>query len=383
MNVYVLGAGVSKALGYPLGSELFDAIDGYVRTSGNCFDRFDHQEGWAELQSWLGTNPNPMITEAYRAKDIEHLFTVLDFAALSDSSTTEARDRQHYRGMLLWTLEHYFAWRHYQDHEESRNKDWDALKRFAEKLNPGDVVITFNYDATLERVLLDQGKWSLRNGYGFDLVFQKSRDDKTAVSLPESPIVILHLHGATGWYRRPMFAPDFSLPSQHHGATPPEAFGPAPMSTKISLDPQFLQGLGIWHVDSCLPSTPIGNDERHVVLHPSYIKNYETDESDSHVFVDLWRKAAQALRDAGRVYIIGYSLPRADSAALTLLLTNCREGVVSVVNRNGGVKFRLGNLFRSGGVFDGALSFEAWVSAGCPDRVQWRPKTESAVESTA
>ena len=144
MNVYVLGAGVSKALGYPLGSDLFDAIDGYVRTSGNCFDRFDHQKGWAELQSWLGTNPNPMITEAYRAKDIEHLFTVLDFAALSDSPTTEARDCQHYRGMLLWALEHYFAWRHSQDYGESKSKDWDALKRFAEKLNPGDVVITFN-----------------------------------------------------------------------------------------------------------------------------------------------------------------------------------------------------------------------------------------------
>ncbi len=383
MNVYVLGAGVSKSVGYPLGSELFNAIDSYVRTSGNCIDRFDYKKGWAELERWLETNPNPTIAQAHRAKNIEHLFTALDFATLTDSPDAGARDYQHYRAMLLWALENYFAWRHSEDHAGSKRNEWDALRTFAEQLKPNDVVITFNYDSSLERVLLDQGKWSLGDGYGFGLVFQKSRDDKTPTVLPESPVVILHLHGAAGWYRRPMFAPDFSLPPQHDGATPPEAFGAAPISTKISIDPQFLQGLGIWYVDSCLPSIPPGNDERHVVLHPSYIKNYETDESDSHVFLDLWRKAAQALRDADRIYIVGYSLPRADSAALTLLLTNCIDGLVCVVNPNGGVKFRLGNLFRSGGRFDGALTFEEWAGAGCPDRIPWRPRKSAAHSDVA
>jgi len=71
MDVYVVGAGVSKSVGYPLGSELFDAIEAYVQTSGNCIDRFDYKNDWKDLSRWLDTHPNPMVAEAYRAKDIE------------------------------------------------------------------------------------------------------------------------------------------------------------------------------------------------------------------------------------------------------------------------------------------------------------------------
>ena len=76
MNAYVLGAGVSKSVGYPVGTELFDEIDKYVRESGNLTDRFNYREGWNDLHHWLETNSNPMIAQAYRTKNIEHLFTV-------------------------------------------------------------------------------------------------------------------------------------------------------------------------------------------------------------------------------------------------------------------------------------------------------------------
>ncbi len=49
MNAYVLGAGVSKSVGYPVGTELFDEIDKYVRGSGNLTDRFDYREDWNNL----------------------------------------------------------------------------------------------------------------------------------------------------------------------------------------------------------------------------------------------------------------------------------------------------------------------------------------------
>jgi hypothetical protein len=38
MKCYVLGAGASKSVGYPLGRELFDAIDRFVRESGNSYE---------------------------------------------------------------------------------------------------------------------------------------------------------------------------------------------------------------------------------------------------------------------------------------------------------------------------------------------------------
>jgi hypothetical protein len=179
--------------------------------------------------------------------------------------------------------------------------------------------------------------------------------------------VILHLHGATGWYRRPAFAPDYVLPP-HGGALPAEAFGPAPIfDTKISLDPQFLQALGIFNVDACLPDALPVADEHHVVLHPSFLKDYETDESNSHVFVELWQKAAETLRKADHTYIIGYSLPKADAAVLTLLLTNTRRGSVTVVNSDKHAVMRLGRLFSSN-PFGRALTLEEWLQAGGPSQ---------------
>jgi hypothetical protein len=400
MKCYVLGAGVSKSVGYPLGSELFDAIDRFVQESGNCFDRFDYRKDWENLRHWLGANANPIVAQAYRSKNIEHMFTVLDFAtALRDSALLSAafdgkspeegaalsaqfndfdskiEDYQEYRSILLWALEHYFSWRHEEDHEGFERKGWDSLRAFGEKLGPGDIVITFNYDASLERVLLNQGKWSPKDGYGFELAFQESRYDETPARFESSPVVVLHLHGATGWYRRPMFTPGY-VPTRS-GAVPRDVFGAAPLSTNISLDPLFLRGLGIHQVDACLPDLTAVSSDRHVVLHPSFLKDYETDESGSHVFPDLWRKAAQVLREAERTYVVGYSLPKADTAALTLFLTNCNRGRACVINPNGGVKMRLGSLFQSGGRFDGAVKFEEWVSLGCPDRVPWKPKAKA------
>ena len=258
------------------------------------------------------------------------------------------------------------------DCEGSNEKQWDPLRAFGDKLELGDVVITFNYDASLERVLLSQGKWSPKDGYGFELAFQESRYDGKPTQFDKSPITILHLHGATGWYRRPAFAPGY-VP-KGHGAVPREVFGAAPLSTSISLDPLFLRGLGIYNVDACLPDLNDVSNDRHVVLHPSFLKDYETDESGSHVFPNLWRMAAQALREAERTYVIGYSLPRADAAALTLFLTSCSRGAVRVINPNGGVKLKLSRLLQSGDSFEGAVTFEEWIHLGCPDQVPWRPR---------
>ncbi|MGB8006809.1 MAG: hypothetical protein WCF48_06730 [Terriglobales bacterium] len=396
MKCFVLGAGVSKSVGYPLGSELFDEIDKFIQESGACVDRFDYRKDWPRLRDWLKSNTNPIVAQSCRSNNIEHIFTVLDSAielrgaaqwsahkckteaerkklfAESVNFDSHVEDYTKYRRILLWALEQYFSVRHEDDNSES--KEWNSLKTFGEKLEPGDVVITFNYDAALERVLLGQGKWSPKNGFGFELVFQKSKFENEQTEFCESKILVLHLHGATGWYRRPLFAPGCA--PKGRGAVPRRTFGAAPLSTEISLDPLFLRGLGIQNVDACLPDLASVGHDSHVLIHPSFLKDYETSETGSHVFLDLWRKAAQALREAELTYIIGYSLPRADVAALTLFLTNCNPGTVYVINPDGGAKMRLGRLFQSGGKFDGAVTFEEWASLGCPETVPWKPKAK-------
>lgn len=388
MKCYILGAGVSKSVGYPLGFELFDEIDRFVRQSGRCIDRFDYQKDWDHLHSCLEQNSNPAIAQAYRTRNIEHIFTALDFVdylrndalvsvALTKRNSPErtrkseafeeydnaAEDYQESRRILLWALEHYFSHLHHRDHTASEGREWDTLKAFGEMLKPGDAVITFNYDATLERALFKQGKWSPADGFGFELKFQKSRRDKTLVNpWPSSAVKVLHLHGATGWYSRPTFVP--GLEPQGSGAVSRDALGPAPLETQFSLDPQFLEGLGIFHVDACLPDKLAVATEPHVVIHPSFLKDYLAREG---VIPPLWQMAAKDLRRADRVYIVGYSLPDADSAALTLLLTNINQGIARIINPNRAVKMKLGRLLRTGDRFDCTAKFEKWVEAGCPD----------------
>jgi len=54
---------------------------------------------------------------------------------------------------------------------------------------------------------------------------------------------------------------------------------------------------------------------------PTYLKGFER-----FPMPVIWRKAQEAVASAERIAIIGYSFPRADSAARMLFLTNARPG---------------------------------------------------------
>ena len=210
---------------------------------------------------------------------------------------------------------------------------WDVLSAFGRKLISGDVVITFNYDATLERVLLMQGKWSPRNGYGFEVAFNDPQS-KTSLELRESSVKTLHLHGSIGWYN--------------------------PSLTGASLDPSFLQLLGIGSVDSSLPSRPPSEDQ--ILIWPTFLKNYELPSSINNLFIRLWKSAAEALRTSDEILIIGYSLPDADAASFTLLTTNCERAKVRIVNPSLYDTHRLRTLLSDELVLVPKVSLQEWLN---------------------
>jgi len=196
MRAYVLGAGASYPI-YPLGGALFSAIDEHIQSCGPCSNRFDYQADWPKLKEWLANNSNPLLRQAYRNENIEQLFTVLDLAeglisdsyssmfhaakkgvnevkaaeAHHDSFAAEIREYRDVRSKLLWAMEDFFLQGNYNDMKDYSSERWKNLKRFGALLEPGDTVITFNYDSTVERVLLNLGKWTFSDGYGTDLVF--------------------------------------------------------------------------------------------------------------------------------------------------------------------------------------------------------------------
>ena len=207
------------------------------------------------------------------------------------------------RRILLRAMEAYFESRHHDDRQQFGDAKWKNLRGFAKILTDDDVVITFNYDSTVERVLWYEKKWTPRDGYGFKLGLQKDQLDRTPVEFSSSRVKVFHLHGSIGWHPKPL--------SDDGGAAPAEI--------EVSLDPVFLKDLGIPAVDASMPDSP--PNDYPVLLHPSFLKNYAGGGIER-----LWKMAAYALRAAEEVVVIGYSLPLADTAAYTLLLTSCDNG---------------------------------------------------------
>jgi hypothetical protein len=65
---------------------------------------------------------------------------------------------------------------------------------WVEHLNPGDTLITFNWDLLQEILLRKAEKWFYEDGYGLQTTPEKP--------LNPTPITILKLHGSCNWALR-------------------------------------------------------------------------------------------------------------------------------------------------------------------------------------
>jgi len=361
--------------------------DPYLRM-GYKLARKNYTADWPQLCNWLESNPDPLLRESYRLGRIEHLFTLLDLAVdlQTEGFSTLARKQgigqgggpvcvekpelafgyaiDYYciaREYLLRALATFFAHWHEDDLTTIKNADkWTDLRRFASKIFPGDIVITFNYDSSLERVLLECGKWSPKNGYGFQVDLQKSESDTDPAPWGESQIIILHLHGAAGWHNKPFVDFFRSQPNSPIYKKDYERMERAILEEPIALDSAFIRNLGVKAVDSNRVGWTSVELERQILIYPSYLKNIGVG-GPSPIFPSLWQKAAEALRRADKIFIIGYSLPSADGASLSLLVTNCRRDTVEIVNNDPVANERLRRLLTTSSRSGPPGSFNEWL----------------------
>jgi len=389
MKAYILGAGVSKTVGYPLAHELFDEIGAFLASGGADAAL---GLGWRGVCEWLKNNGDPLLADAYRTKDLEAVLTVLDLAwtvflhrlhglalrqgrtrpasiVILDKETSSAQaltgPYRQARGVIIRGLEAYLRFKHHEALSAFPGAHWQFLRRFAGKLGVGDIAITFNYDATVERALLSRAMWSPQDGYGFRVNLWKSKGDPSPVEWRPSCVTVVHLHGAGGWYAKPF---DHFLTTEHDWRPPPpeyeERAGLA-RAEPVCLDDRFLNDLGVqahdpWSHDGS------GGGEDEILLYPSFLKTFGW-EGRSAVLVRVWRLAAEALRRAEAVTIIGYSLPEADTAARTLLLTSCNPDKLTVVNKDREAVRRLWRLFKPYSMHGEPRLFEQWLEE-VPDR---------------
>jgi hypothetical protein len=323
MQVLILGAGASKPAGYPLASEVMDAIKKMAEDSASV----ELRQAWEEWDRFrqslppdfklIAYNMNPEVvlslpdlfllaiehedadrqTAAYRLfsetgeahlDELEKYFNSDERAALQRAAKARSR--------FLRCLDYFFARGHHYDRDQRQRRAY--LKGVLDSLQNGDVVITLNWDTTVERTLAEAGRWSPLRGYGFDrdlaLVSQTGDPSPLPEGFPvDSPILVLKLHGSFGWR---------TLDGDVYFE-----------STRYLHEFGFqYSGIDFRFVDPREPhvytlGTPL-------IAYPSFLKRVEHDVMNS-----VWRKASDRLAAASSIHVWGYSLPGSDGALRALL----------------------------------------------------------------
>ncbi len=202
-RVFVLGAGASAFAGYPLGLELWQ----FLRHS-ESLDIGDKERRSAVMEA-LEPVLQKYSPDGCDRLDLEKVFTLLDLAHLGTSplelrvSDWPLKKRQ-IMGMIAATLQ----WHQYGFQAEvldgrqastlegpqpfglglNRKSVLSTVEKWVGMLQPGDTIVSFNWDILHESLLWCSHKWHHADGYGF-LARDAPRDT-------HSPITILKLHGS-------------------------------------------------------------------------------------------------------------------------------------------------------------------------------------------
>jgi len=210
-TVYVLGAGASCMANLPGASEAkLPDVKHFVGVGRSLQLRGDYTPLWRFLEDRYNHQPERL---DQGEPDLEQVFSSLDVlsSALWFGRREELiRDighdfefvtpRDYLLSFIVETIQHLCA---SLSHATCPYHD-----EWARELDPGDTVISFNYDLIADASLKRAGKWSERGGYGLPTSSQDDGHSSTAGG-PPMPLM-LKLHGSINWLlqsKSPPFPP--------------------------------------------------------------------------------------------------------------------------------------------------------------------------------
>lgn len=296
MTTYVLGAGASFHAGYPLCSAL-----------------------WAQMATWvIGSQPGD--SEYRRAietvvaidgpvVDVERMFTNLVLGTGAFQALTQNQVKK-----LAGTIQR--CLRDYLKSICDQRLASPLYAAFADRIEHGDRIITFNYDVALENALIKAEKFGVKNGYGDSLVVDWNE--------PDSQVKVLKLHGSINWLG--ILFP--KVKPCHFGSAPSDSLGGPFVDNRDSALTKYSNKV----LDRRIQISGDAGSALTLVL-PTYEKRFSVPTSLGDewgpFFESLWSQAAEAVQQSDRIVIIGYSVPEADHRARALLLwgTNKRAEV--------------------------------------------------------
>lgn len=296
MTTYVLGAGGSLHAGFPLCSQLWPRMADWVRETESA--RVEHGEVIESIASRAG-----------EVRDLEQVLTDLDQGggAFTD---IRANERRTLTGGFRRCVRGYLVDIH------AKNPEAPLYDHLSNRVRPGDVFVTFNYDVALEGALIRAERFCVRDGYGFEQDWDE----------PNSPTMVLKPHGSINWNAAP-----FNRGSGKY--TPGNEYGRQPYVDNVeNLLPGYPKDI---LNKSFRPGAVTGSSVS--LIPPSHVKKFcirgwDGDEDNwVHFYETIWSQAEEALRTSERIVLIGYSMPDADTCANEVLLTPENQGAEVVL----------------------------------------------------
>jgi hypothetical protein len=278
-RVFILGAGFSAAAGVPLTMELLE--EALSLFSIECPGIYSRVENYA-MES-IGKESGRLNVKEL---NFSELCTYLEFIELREYGGGERWNENGSREKLA--LRYYLAKTIVRRTPKPSNVPSLYLE-FAAQLQPGDVVISFNWDGLLESALLAIGK-----PYKYD------QSDEKAITISK-------LHGSVNWR--------LGEPGSSNGSPPvlpwkKMDFGSGMMQRSLYQVPDLLEK-HCWN-----RFQPLGEVDPYLVL-PGYGKAF-----DVRANAALWYKPEFIFAFTHDVYIIGLSLAHDDFFVRSFFLSN-------------------------------------------------------------
>lgn len=306
-RVFVLGAGFSKPAGLPLCFELFEQIleEARIKYKHIGKTKLDRDiENFLDYQ--LKVKGKKLSKKEINFEDFISYLDIEHFLQLrgSDHWSDEGNVSQ----IIIKNLIAYVL---YKKEYLMEDKDFVLYEKFAEKLKPDDVIITFNYDTILEKTFL-------RKDIPYRLYptrFESLNFGGGTVKNTDE-IVLLKMHGSIDWFdfaayeRKREARKDSPIPiPDRHSVFAREG---SPLLLKNITDepyPKHSPLNKIYRIDdvSNFLSTSDFSSASPLLISPSHSKMIYLNP-----LVEFWNGYNNAGVGNGSVVIIGFSLPEHD-----------------------------------------------------------------------
>jgi hypothetical protein len=270
-RVYVIGAGFSAGLGFPMTNDLlvkvWDRLESDLREKLVKIIRF-HHPGFDPTQRTTFPELEPLLSSMEANRELFH-HTRTATGKFKPKDISEATEG------LLWHVAQWFE----EIHARVRTDSNTWVHKFAEGVRKdGSTIISFNWDLVLDELLLKEVTSPTQYG------FQGSAEGLT----------LLKPHGSLNWFdekQSKRLKDRFKVPLAKASGKGTYAF------TKFRS-----------------PKSKIGNRYQPLIVPPHYMKRF-----DQPGFKEVWNTCVSKLSTAREVIFIGYSLPPSDFHARFML----------------------------------------------------------------